>query len=90
VGGAPAGAPPAARTPGEAPGPAAAAPATPTPAAAREPDPGAPAEPESALDLGSLGTAIVADRLRDPRLLTGLVAAVAFVAFLAGRRSKGR
>jgi carbon monoxide dehydrogenase subunit G len=89
-GGAPAGAPTAARTPAEAPGPAAAAPATPTPAAARKPDPGAPAEPESALDLGSLGTAIVADRLRDPRLLTGLVAAVAFVAFLAGRRSKGR
>jgi carbon monoxide dehydrogenase subunit G len=47
-------------------------------------------EPESALDLGSLGGAVIAERLKDPRMLPPLLALVALVAFLAGRRSKGR
>jgi carbon monoxide dehydrogenase subunit G len=54
-----------------------------------EPEHDAPRGPESALDLGSLGGAVVAERLRSPRVLTPLLAIVALVAFLAGRRSKG-
>jgi carbon monoxide dehydrogenase subunit G len=46
-------------------------------------------EPESALDLGSLGGAVIVDRLKNPRILAPLLAIVALVAFLAGRRSKG-
>jgi uncharacterized protein len=42
---------------------------------------------EDALDLGSLGGAVIADRLQDPRRLAGLVGLVALVAFLLGRRS---
>jgi hypothetical protein len=68
----------------EAPAPAAGA-----PEAAGESERGAPAEAEPALDLGSLGTAVMADRLKDPRVLGGLLAIVAIGAFLAGRRSKG-
>jgi carbon monoxide dehydrogenase subunit G len=45
-------------------------------------------EPAEALDLGSIGGAMVADRLRDPRALGGVLAFVAFVAFLLGRRSR--
>jgi carbon monoxide dehydrogenase subunit G len=45
---------------------------------------------DSALDLGSLGGAVIAERFRDPRALGVLLAAVAFVAFLIGRGSKGR
>jgi carbon monoxide dehydrogenase subunit G len=56
-----------------------------------EPPPAAPPhtgpEREEALDLGSLGGAMVADRLRDPRRLAGLVGLVALIAFLLGRRS---
>jgi uncharacterized protein len=56
------------------------APAPPPP-----PEPGpAPAE---ALDLGSLGGQLIADRLRDPRRLAVLLASVACVAYLLGRRS---
>jgi carbon monoxide dehydrogenase subunit G len=70
------------------------APAAAPPAAAAAPEPAvegeraAPAEPQAALDLGSLGTAVIAARMKDPRVLTALLAVVAFVAFLAGRRSK--
>jgi carbon monoxide dehydrogenase subunit G len=61
------------------PSPAAEAPA---PAAPREPPP----EPAEALDLGSLGGAVIAQRLRDPRALAALLGVVAFVAFRLGRR----
>ena len=53
--------------------------------AARGPEARRPApEPAEALDLGSLGGAVLLDRLKDPRVLAGLVA----VAFLLGRWSK--
>jgi hypothetical protein len=66
-----------------------------TTAAAGEPPPaaadpaGAPPrrpapEPAEALDLGALGGAVVADRLKDPRVLGGLLV----LAFLLGRWSK--
>jgi uncharacterized protein len=56
--------------------------------AAREAAPAQPApEPAEALDLGSLGGAVVAERLRDPRVLGGLLAAVALIAYWLGRRS---
>src|SRR5215217_4500968 len=62
--------------------------AEPEPAAesapASEPTPPPPPprqEPESALDLGSLGGAVVADRLKDPRVTSALLAIVALVAF---------
>jgi carbon monoxide dehydrogenase subunit G len=42
-----------------------------------------------ALDLGSLGGAVMAERLRDPRRLAGLLAFVAVVAYWLGRR-RGR
>jgi carbon monoxide dehydrogenase subunit G len=77
-GAAPAVAPAAAAAPAE-PSPAAEAPAPATP---REPPP----EPAEALDLGSLGGAVIAQRLRDPRALAALLAVVAFVAFRLGRR----
>jgi uncharacterized protein len=81
--------------PPETPTPETAAPeATPagsTPAAApaeeARREPAGRAEPEEALDLGSLGGAVVADRLKDPRALGGLLALVAVVFFLLGRRS---
>jgi uncharacterized protein len=44
-------------------------------------------EPEDALDIGSLGGAVIAERLRDPRGLAGLLGLVALIAFLLGRRS---
>ena len=40
-----------------------------------------------ALDLGAIGGAVLADRLRDPRRLGALLAVVALVSFLLGRRS---
>jgi uncharacterized protein len=40
-----------------------------------------------ALDLGSLGGQMIADRLRDPRAVGAVLGAVALVAFLIGRRS---
>jgi uncharacterized protein len=42
---------------------------------------------EDALDLGSLGGAIIADRLQDQRRLAGLIGLVALIAFVVGRRS---
>ena len=66
------------------------------PAAAPSPAPPPRAEPasggprfqrEEALDIGSLGGAVIADRLQDPRRLAGLVGLVALIAFLLGRRS---
>jgi carbon monoxide dehydrogenase subunit G len=56
------------------------------PEAARE---AAGPEPAEALDLGALGGEMLGDRLRDPRALGGLLALVALVAFLLGRRSAG-
>jgi uncharacterized protein len=55
--------------------------------AATPPPPRPAPEPEDALDLGSLGGAVIAGRLQDPRRLAGLVGLVALVAFLLGRRS---
>jgi hypothetical protein len=52
----------------------------------REPEPAAE-RAESALDLGSLGGAVIVDRLKNPRILAPLLGIVALVAFLAGRRS---
>jgi uncharacterized protein len=76
---------------GEAPAPSAPSPAgAPGAAATAErpsPPPSAPPEPSEALDIGSLGGAVVADRLRDPRALAGLLALVALAFFLLGRRS---
>ena len=73
---------------------ATAAPAAATGAPATQPgaaEPAAPAPPtierEDALDLGSLGGGVIADRLQDPRRLAGLVGLVALIAFLLGRRS---
>jgi hypothetical protein len=48
--------------------------------------PGEAPEPEDALDLGSRGDAVIADRLRDPRRLAGLLGLVALIAFVLGRR----
>jgi uncharacterized protein len=80
--------------PPETPGPETAAPeATPasTPAAAPAEEAGRePAlrtESEEALDLGSVGGAVVAERLKDPRTLAGLLALVAVVFYVLGRRS---
>ena len=61
----------------------------------REPEPAeqggdAARAPESALDLGSLGGAVIVDRLQNPRILAALLGIVALVAFLAGRRSQAR
>jgi uncharacterized protein len=55
------------------------------------PQPAAPAAEraapaQEALDLGSVGGAVLADHLRDPRRLAALVGIVALVAFLLGRR----
>ena len=59
----------------------------------RAPEPGAhePADARApaaadALDIGSLGGAMVAERLRDPRAVAALLALVAFVAYRLGRR----
>ena len=49
-----------------------------------------PRPPADALDLGSLGGEVIAERLRDPRRLAGLVGIVALVFYLLGRRSAGR
>jgi uncharacterized protein len=55
--------------------------------AATPPPPRPAPEREDALDLGSLGGAVIAERLHDPRRLAGLLGLVALVAFLLGRRS---
>jgi carbon monoxide dehydrogenase subunit G len=79
---------------GGEPSPAAEAPAAASTQAAQaseargaEPQPRPAPEPAQALDLGELGGAAVKERLRDPRALGGLVAAVALVFFWLGRRS---
>ena len=51
--------------------------------------PAAAPKADDALDLGSIGGAVIAERLQDPRRLAGLVAAVAFIFFFLGRRSRG-
>jgi carbon monoxide dehydrogenase subunit G len=61
---------------------------TPAGEPARPEEPAA-AGPESALDLGSLGAAVVAERVKEPWAVAALLGFVAFVAFLLGRRSKG-
>ena len=74
--------------------PAAAASATaaakPGPAAAATepaaPPPKRPPEPAEALDLGSAGGAVLAERLKDPRALAALLALAAFVAYRLARR----
>ena len=60
--------------------------AEPEPETAAAPPRQPPPEPEEALDLGSLGGAVIAERLRDPRVLAALLAFVVFVAYLLGRR----
>jgi carbon monoxide dehydrogenase subunit G len=88
--------PAAADTPAPAPEPAADAPERrqepanrATAQAAPPPPPPRPApEPADALDLGSLGGAMVADRLKDPRTLAAVLAAVALVFFMLGRSSR--
>ena len=50
------------------------------------PPPRTRAESEDALDLGSLGGAVVGERLKDPRSRVALLAALAFVAYWLGRR----
>jgi uncharacterized protein len=68
---------------GETPAAPVAAPGEPpAPAQPREPPP----EPADALDLGSIGGAVIAARLRDPRVLAGVIAAAALAGYLAGRR----
>jgi uncharacterized protein len=47
-----------------------------------------PRPPADALDLGSLGGAVIAERLRDPRGMAGVVGIVALVFYLLGRRSR--
>jgi carbon monoxide dehydrogenase subunit G len=58
------------------------------PAAAPAPSPPPPRVSDEALDLGSLGGAVLAERLREPRALGGLLALVAVVFFALGRRSR--
>jgi hypothetical protein len=68
--------------------------AAPQPPAAPPPDAPRPDAPQrtapepaaDALDLGSLGGAMLADRLQDPRRLAGLLAVVALVFYRLGRR----
>ena len=71
---------------GSAPEPEAAA-----PAAASAPSPPPAAEPareqEDALDLGSLGGAMAADKLSDPRNLGIVIGLAMLIAYLVGRRS---
>jgi carbon monoxide dehydrogenase subunit G len=63
-------------------------------AAAAPPPPRPPPPPpppsEDALDLGSLGGAVLADRLRQPRTLAIVLALVALVFYVLGRRSARR
>lgn len=70
--------------------PATEAPAGAPPAEAEAPAAETPPRPafqgEDSLDLGGLGGAVIADRLKDPRRVAGLLGLVALVAFLLGRR----
>jgi uncharacterized protein len=77
------GAPEAERATAAAAGEAGAAPGA---AAAAAPGAAAPAgEPAEALDLGSIGGAMIAERLRDPRVFAGVLGAVALIFYLLGR-----
>ena len=58
------------------------------PEAAAPPPPPPPPPSEDALDLGSLGGAVLADRLRQPRTLALVL--VALVSYVLGRRSARR
>lgn len=89
-------APPAATPPAMTP-PAAAPPAAPVPAAAAQPPaapipPATPATPapSGSLDAFSLAKGIAADQLSSPGKVAGLLAAVACLAYWAGRRSAFR
>ena len=44
-------------------------------------------QPEDALDLGSIGGAMAADKLRDPRTLGIVIGVAMLIAYLVGRRS---
>ena len=55
-------------------------------ATASSPEAPAPPEPAEALDLGSLGGAVIAERLRDPRVLAALMALAAMMGYRLGRR----
>jgi len=59
-------------------------------AAPPPPPPLPPPQSEDALDLGSLGGAVIADRLRQPRTLGVVLGVVAFVFYVVGRRSARR
>src|SRR4051794_35040473 len=63
--------------------------ASPPPGAERGPQapPPPPAPAADALDLGSLGGAVVADRLREPRAVAVLLTLAALIGFVLGRRS---
>jgi uncharacterized protein len=75
----------------EAPAPEApAAPPEETTGTTRDAPPAAPPrEPADALNLGSLGGTVIAERLRNPRALAALLAVVAFVSYRLGRRRRG-
>jgi carbon monoxide dehydrogenase subunit G len=74
----------------EAPAPGAPGPGAPAGAGiGAEAPPPPPREPAEALDLGSIGGAMIAERLKDPRRLAVVLAIVAIVAYLLGRR-RGR
>jgi carbon monoxide dehydrogenase subunit G len=68
---------------------AAEAPWTPAtePQTAPPPAPDTAPPPAEALDVGSLGLAVAADRLKDPRRLAPVVALLVLIAFVVGRRS---
>jgi carbon monoxide dehydrogenase subunit G len=58
------------------------------PAAAAPPLPPPPPERDDALDLGSLGGAMIAGRLQDPRVLAASLAAAALAGYWLGRKRK--
>jgi carbon monoxide dehydrogenase subunit G len=66
--------------------PAASAPAAGAAEAARG-EPAVRAESEEALDLGSVGGAVLGERLKDPRTLAALLALAVALFFVLGRRS---
>ena len=67
-----------------------AAAAEPQSAAEPPPPPKAVPPPAEALDVGSLGLAVVGDRFKDPRRLAPAVALLVLIAFVLGRRSARR
>jgi uncharacterized protein len=64
--------------------------AEPQSAAEPSPPPKAVPPPAEALDVGSLGLAVVGDRFKDPRRLAPAVALLVLIAFVLGRRSARR